>query len=219
MAAAAADAAATMDLRSGMRRHFFSEAPKPASPGSSVHVHFFRMWACAHASCHAVQVADWVTFIGLDQYRRKFVHHAISSALLLELGSTQLKVHVPVHFLKLPRSGTPRFMHAMSCLLPLPQADMGIYSVGHRRQLCDAIARLRTISAGSVVPPAADISGSSTAAHTRVFINTPEAAPAGAPGEQLATGKTAARSAPAVRSCAHPLGRRAVCPWQKLAAS
>ncbi len=37
------------------------------------------------------QVGDWVSTVGLDQYRRKFVHHGISGALLGQLTTEQLK--------------------------------------------------------------------------------------------------------------------------------
>lgn len=38
-----------------------------------------------------LEVCDWLELIGLGQYRRRFVHHAICGSLLLGLGNEQLK--------------------------------------------------------------------------------------------------------------------------------
>lgn len=38
------------------------------------------------------EVCDWTELIGLGQYRRKLVHHAVGGALLLRLTSEELKV-------------------------------------------------------------------------------------------------------------------------------
>jgi SAM domain (Sterile alpha motif) len=55
----------------------------------------FYALACVSRRCRVVpllQVADWVSNIGMDQYRRSFVHHAIDGMLLGQLTSEQLKV-------------------------------------------------------------------------------------------------------------------------------
>lgn len=39
-----------------------------------------------------LEVCDWLEIIGLGQYRRRFVHHAVSGSLLLALGPEELKV-------------------------------------------------------------------------------------------------------------------------------
>lgn len=44
-----------------------------------------RCWAVAEA-------CDWCDFIGLGQYRKKFVHHCIDGNLLLRLSDKDLKV-------------------------------------------------------------------------------------------------------------------------------
>lgn len=38
------------------------------------------------------QVCDWLELIGLGQYRRRFVHNAVSGAVLLKLSNEELKV-------------------------------------------------------------------------------------------------------------------------------
>ena len=38
------------------------------------------------------QVCDWSDYIGLGQYRKKFVHHCIDGRLLLKLSDKHLKV-------------------------------------------------------------------------------------------------------------------------------
>lgn len=38
------------------------------------------------------EVCDWLELIGLGQWRRAFVHNAVSGALLLRLSSEELKV-------------------------------------------------------------------------------------------------------------------------------
>ena len=38
------------------------------------------------------EVCDWVEYIGLGQYRKRFVHHCVDGRLLLRLTETQLKV-------------------------------------------------------------------------------------------------------------------------------
>ena len=45
------------------------------------------------ASFPLLQVADWVSNIGMDQYRRSFVHHAIDGILLGHLTPEQLRVY------------------------------------------------------------------------------------------------------------------------------
>ncbi len=39
-----------------------------------------------------LEVCDWLEIIGLGQYRRRFVHHAVCGSLLLGLGPEELKV-------------------------------------------------------------------------------------------------------------------------------
>lgn len=39
-----------------------------------------------------LEVCDWLEIIGLGQYRRRFVHHAVCGSLLLALGPEELKV-------------------------------------------------------------------------------------------------------------------------------
>ena len=48
-----------------------------------------RCWAVA-------EVCDWCDFIGLGQYRKKFVHHCIDGSLLLRLSDKDLKVSTAV---------------------------------------------------------------------------------------------------------------------------
>ena len=38
------------------------------------------------------EVCDWVEYIGLGQYRKRFVHHCVDGRLLLHLTEAQLKV-------------------------------------------------------------------------------------------------------------------------------
>ncbi|EFJ39973.1 hypothetical protein VOLCADRAFT_108397 [Volvox carteri f. nagariensis] len=59
------------------------------------------------------EVATWVEFIGLGQYRSKFVHHPVDGGLLLSLGDEELA------------------------------RDLRILPLGHRRALLAAIAQLR----------------------------------------------------------------------------
>ena len=40
------------------------------------------------------EVCDWCDFIGLGQYRKKFVHHCIDGSLLLRLNDRDLKVRI-----------------------------------------------------------------------------------------------------------------------------
>lgn len=50
------------------------------------------------------QVCDWAEYIGLGQYRKKFVHHCIDGRLLLNLTHKDLKVphtHCPLACLAL----------------------------------------------------------------------------------------------------------------------
>ena len=47
--------------------------------------HSVYHWAVA-------QVCDWAEYIGLGQYRKKFVHHCIDGRLLLSLTDKDLKV-------------------------------------------------------------------------------------------------------------------------------
>ena len=47
--------------------------------------HSVSHWAVA-------EVCDWVDYIGLGQYRKKFVHHCIHGGLLLSLTDRDLKV-------------------------------------------------------------------------------------------------------------------------------
>lgn len=49
--------------------------------------HNIYHWAVA-------QVCDWVDYIGLGQYRKKFVHHCIDGRLLLSLTHKDLKVRL-----------------------------------------------------------------------------------------------------------------------------
>ena len=48
-------------------------------------LHNVHHWAVA-------QVCDWAEYIGLGQYRKKFVHHCIDGRLLLSLTHKDLKV-------------------------------------------------------------------------------------------------------------------------------
>ena len=47
--------------------------------------HNVNHWAVA-------EVCDWCDYIGLGQYRKKFVHHCIDGRLLLGLSDRDLKV-------------------------------------------------------------------------------------------------------------------------------
>lgn len=49
--------------------------------------HNVNHWAVA-------EVCDWSDYIGLGQYRKKFVHHCIDGRLLLRLSDRDLKVSV-----------------------------------------------------------------------------------------------------------------------------
>ena len=49
--------------------------------------HNVNQWAVA-------EVCDWSDYIGLGQYRKKFVHHCIDGRLLLRLSDRDLKVSV-----------------------------------------------------------------------------------------------------------------------------
>lgn len=49
--------------------------------------HNVDQWAVA-------QVCDWSDYIGLGQYRKKFVHHCIDGRLLLRLSDRDLKVSI-----------------------------------------------------------------------------------------------------------------------------
>ncbi|KAL4443818.1 hypothetical protein ABPG75_011555 [Micractinium tetrahymenae] len=42
------------------------------------------------------EVCDWLELIGLGQYRRRFVHNAVSGAVLLKLSNEELKVEVGI---------------------------------------------------------------------------------------------------------------------------
>ena len=45
-------------------------------------------------SCWGVkEVCDWVEHLGLGQYRKRFLHHSIGGALLLQLTDNHLKVN------------------------------------------------------------------------------------------------------------------------------
>ncbi|GLC44316.1 hypothetical protein PLESTB_000482800 [Pleodorina starrii] len=63
------------------------------------------------------EVATWIEFIGLGQYRPKFVHHSVDGRLLLSLGEAELA------------------------------RDLRILPLGHRRALLAAIAQLREAAA------------------------------------------------------------------------
>ncbi|GLC56411.1 hypothetical protein PLESTB_001102000 [Pleodorina starrii] len=64
------------------------------------------------ATWDTVDVATWVDFLGLGQYRRRFLHHCIDGRLLLRLNDAQLK------------------------------SDLGIGPMGHRCAILDAAANL-----------------------------------------------------------------------------
>ncbi|GFR44833.1 hypothetical protein Agub_g6174 [Astrephomene gubernaculifera] len=48
------------------------------------------------ASWDCVEVANWVEFLGLGQYRRRFLHHYIDGRLLLQLSDAQLKTELGI---------------------------------------------------------------------------------------------------------------------------
>ncbi|EFJ45183.1 hypothetical protein VOLCADRAFT_118480 [Volvox carteri f. nagariensis] len=64
------------------------------------------------ATWDTVDVATWVDFLGLGQYRRRFLHHCIDGRLLLRLNDAQLKT------------------------------ELGIGPMGHRAAILDAAANL-----------------------------------------------------------------------------
>jgi hypothetical protein len=41
------------------------------------------------------EVCDWVDYIGLGQYRKRFLHHCIGGSLVLQLTEEDLKVSTP----------------------------------------------------------------------------------------------------------------------------
>lgn len=75
--------------------------------------HSVHHWAVA-------QVCDWADYIGLGQYRKKFVHHCIDGRLLLSLTHKDLKVP---HTL-------PPSMHALLCCMPCVQSVMQYHFKG-----------------------------------------------------------------------------------------
>ena len=50
---------------------------------------------CNVADWGVSEVCDWSDYIGLGQYRKKFVHHCIDGRLLLRLTDKDLKVIAP----------------------------------------------------------------------------------------------------------------------------
>ena len=40
------------------------------------------------------EVCDWAEWVGLGQYRKRFLHHCIGGALLLELTDRNLRVRI-----------------------------------------------------------------------------------------------------------------------------
>lgn len=54
------------------------------------------------------EVCDWVEYIGLGQYRKRFVHHCVDGRLLLRLTEAQLKVSRGVASLQLDDRHTSR---------------------------------------------------------------------------------------------------------------
>lgn len=45
-------------------------------------------------SCWGVkEVCDWVEHLGLGQYRKRFLHHSVGGAVLLQLTDNHLKVN------------------------------------------------------------------------------------------------------------------------------
>ena len=43
------------------------------------------------------EVCDWAEYVGLGQYRKRFLHHCIGGGLLLELTEQNLKVRCRSH--------------------------------------------------------------------------------------------------------------------------
>lgn len=66
------------------------------------------------------EVATWVEFIGMGQYRLKFIHHSVDGALLLQLNEARLA------------------------------KDLRVLPLGHRVALLGAIAELRSAVGGWV---------------------------------------------------------------------
>ena len=82
--------------------------------------HSIHHWAVA-------QVCDWVDYIGLGQYRKKFVHHCIDGRLLLSLTHKDLKVRHTLTAPPPPPPPTPppaRLPPALCNQLGLPSAGM-----------------------------------------------------------------------------------------------
>jgi hypothetical protein len=65
------------------------------------------------ASWGVAEVCDWLEAFGMGQYRKRFVHHAVSGQVLLKLTDQRLR------------------------------ADLGVGSLGHREGLLRAVAELR----------------------------------------------------------------------------
>jgi hypothetical protein len=95
--------------RVGSRRPA-AASPRAARPPLTERVANFS--ARPPATWTAAEVADWVDSFGFGQYRRRFVHHALTGALLLKLTDEQLR------------------------------ADLGVGPLGHREAILRAVVDL-----------------------------------------------------------------------------
>lgn len=99
--------------------------PKSAHAGrvSKLEQQMEERWNIHVTHWSVAQVCDWIVYIGMGQYRKKFVHHCINGKLLCKLTDTQLRV------------------------------ELGIGPLGHREELLSAIRQLEAkVAVGSTSP-------------------------------------------------------------------
>ncbi|KXZ42945.1 hypothetical protein GPECTOR_110g238 [Gonium pectorale] len=97
--------------RSGMwRENSVMQRPMSAAPRDRQSAQLASLTRKHPATWDPVDVATWVEFLGLGQYRRRFLHHCIDGRMLVRLTDAQLK------------------------------AELGIGPMGHRVAILDAAA-------------------------------------------------------------------------------
>ncbi|PRW60747.1 flagellar associated [Chlorella sorokiniana] len=84
----------------GSRPGSASPSKQPARPASAgrplLEVRVARQFEKDPADWTVLEVCDWLEIIGLGQYRRRFVHHAVCGSLLLALGPEELKTELGI---------------------------------------------------------------------------------------------------------------------------